>query len=52
MIWGGDEDPEDGDDTTEFVSNYSCPNCNDFVLYFHGVEEKHWLTLVQEMPDD
>ena len=35
LIWGGDHDIEDEDDTYSIVTNLSCPNCPSHVdVYF------------------
>ena len=35
LIWGGDEDAEEGSDH-KIVTNLSCPKCEAFVLVHHG----------------
>jgi len=44
LIWGGDEDCEMLDDTTDvnhtIVTNLSCPKCESFVLVYHSKEKK------------
>jgi len=34
MIWGGDHDCEEMDDFI-IVSNFSCPKCDAFMLFYH-----------------
>ena len=34
MIWGGDHDCEEMDDYN-IVSNFSCPECGAFMLFYH-----------------
>ncbi len=31
LIWGGDHDIDDEDDTYQMVTNLSCPNCESHV---------------------
>ena len=36
MIWGGDHDIDDNEEFS-VVSNFTCPNCNSYLEFFHYV---------------
>jgi DNA-directed RNA polymerase subunit RPC12/RpoP len=38
LIWGGDHDIEDSEEF-DIESNFSCPDCGSFVLFYHAVTE-------------
>jgi RNase P subunit RPR2 len=39
LIWGGDHDIEEENDTYSIVTNLSCPNCNSFVEVYYPNEQ-------------
>ena len=45
LIWGGDHDAEE-DSEHLIVTNLSCPNCNAFVIVYHGKKNEKQLVLV------
>ena len=40
LIWGGDHDIEDEDDTYAMVTNLSCPNCESIVDVYYPKEKE------------
>ena len=34
LIWGGDHDIDEEDETSMMETNISCPNCNSFVIVY------------------
>ena len=39
LIWGGDHDIEEENDTYSMVTNLSCPKCHSFVEVYYPSEE-------------
>ena len=39
LIWGGDQDIDEENDTYQMVTNLSCPKCHSFVEVYYPNEE-------------
>jgi len=39
LIWGGDHDIEDENDTYSILTNLSCPKCESYVEVYYPKEE-------------
>ncbi len=39
LIWGGDHEQINEDGESNTVSNFSCPNCDALVFFYHGTRD-------------